>query len=348
MGFDWQEFAKTGISPAVKMYQDYFTGGMRSQLSRQQYQQNISQLQITSKLREQEREKDYVLDKMLEDVKHSLRRSEYMDKDFLSRAKDSNKHKNRMTELQFGRETQELRYKLQHQNSVYNYGEMKDIAKINNGLYGLETANPELVNNMVQVNRNKNFTNYMQLNEQIQVIQNEDDADWNSAGRIELQNRLLMNKTNPIETPFSDDDRANLNSYNDRHTKHLEKSRELQFTQNEVKEQIIRTEMGHKFGKLPPHTPEQLQFLTAIGCPLPHEDRQPNPKAIHSVDVHIDFIRKCRLYNYAIPKDAELIQAGLDPLWLQNNWNTYWQYFTANPSLTVKEQFETITQGKKK
>ena len=342
MAFDWEEFVKTGINPAVKMYQDYFTSGMRSQLMNQQYRQDVSKLQVASKMRQQEREQDYALDKMLADVKHEITRAEVLDKDYLDRRRDWEKF-GYDTEKERQRQTGKMDLqKLRHQGEAYRYGEMKEIAKIHNGISILESTDPDKVKNLAMSIWNKNATNYLMLDDQINNAQQEIENIDNNMQYKELDKAVRRGEE------LLSEDATIYNSFNSRYAKLLDTVRKLENAQGETREQLIRFEMDKKMGGIMTHTPEQANFLSRIGCPQPVQGKPPYSRSKQSMDKHIDFIRRCRIYGMAMPRDADLINLGFDAMWIENNWKTYWDYFTQNPSYTMKEQYDVLMNQKKK
>jgi len=343
MAFDWEYFAKEGMSPAVKMYQDYITGGIRSQLSQQDYQQRMQKAQYDAQIKSRQRKEDYDFDKLLEDVKYTNKRQFLYDKEAVDDARDWNKYRHAKKLAKYGRGTKELGYTLQHKNDAYNFDRKEGLAVLNSNLKLYGTANPEGMTQVKQADFIKNQQHYTTLNDVIMKATQENINVQKNANYRDLYNRQLTGKLEPEDTEkpsLSESEQKQLNTFNDRYKANLEKIDKATLALNEVREQIFRGEAGYKYGKKIPHTLEQAQWLKSIGFPV--LSMEPNPNSLPMAD-HVEFIRKSGRDNRKMPNDAVgLMKAGYDPAWLEKNWEELTQYFTMHPSYTVKELFELM------
>jgi len=339
MAFDWEYFAKEGMSPAVKMYQDYITGGINSQVKNQEYQQKMQKAQYDAQIESKQAKEDYEYKVLLEDTEQTHKRQIILDKYTSAEMLELLRNKNKLGQLEYGRGTDIVAGKIKQKAAEYSNFSQKDVALYKYTLKEYGITNPEGLIHIKQANFIKNKQHYMTSNDVKMKAEQENTDIWNNYDYKRLRGKQALGKE-----PLTDGEQKALNLFEDRYKTNLDKIDKTTLIQNGIREAIFRQEAGYQFGDRIPHSPEDARWIQSIGCPVPYQE--PNPDCL-SMDNHIEFIRRSRRDNRMMPNDtAGLKEMGFDVAWLTGNWEIYAQYFAKHPNYTVKELFELM--GRKK
>jgi len=344
MAFDWEYFAKEGMSPAVKMYQDYITGGINSQVEGQKHQQRMQKAQYDAQIESKQAKEDYEYKKLLEDTKHTHARQIVLDKYTSSELLELLRNKNKQGQLEYGRGTDIVVGKIKQKAAEYSNFSQKDVALFKKNLEKYGMVNPGGLMQIKQVNLVNGIQQSKAFRDIVTSVKKENDAMLRNPDYIDLLDRELMTTD---EKRLTTSEQVRLSKFRDRRKKNLEKIQTGTASMGQINEGLFRGVSEYQIGDPVPLTPQQVQDLNSFGIPVPQG--KPNPKAVSMSD-HIEFIRKSVKDNRGLPNKpddtTELLSYGLDLMWLERNWKIYTQFFTTHPNYTVKELFELL--GRKK
>jgi len=314
MAFDWEYFAKQGLSPAMQSLNDFMGISMRRGLSRQGHLQRMKEIGTEYDLRGQQTEYENRWREHLAKLNTTLMRSLIMDR------RDSE-----IATTYYKKKLESGLVKRKHKNAMelanvwgkYGLEKMKvyrDAQAMQQGMGRYFSFNPDATD---EINRN-NFEsikeNMFNINSEIQrdeliegsIINNESFKQLSSAPPQEFSQEAMQWYKSQVSQLSTIRKRLTTN----RNAKTLHENEFLKYM------------TGFKKGNPLQLTEEDAMIAEQMQFPSPT-----SPPKKGELQQHLLAIEECVLKGRDLPPNAVMEEIGLDPLWMTENWMMYRNFF---------------------